>query len=186
MRSAASRSPNFGCRVWNSNGGAYDGVIAVTNPMATTMKTGRNKLAMPVLVLASAITGVIASCAGATGSGSAAPRAHSRFAGQMVVRVVDESGTPIAGAKVSGSVEVNPGPTASFCCMPETYGKAVTGADGRAFLPRSPMTSRPITITAIRDGWPERTVSVGNGMFGGPSELTIVVSRRRVPAVPAR
>jgi hypothetical protein len=159
-------------------------VIAATTWMATTTKIGRNDRA--TLALAVGITSVIAGCAGAVGSGSAEPGPRGRLAGRMAVLVLDESGAPIAGAKVSGSVQVQKGPTASFCCMPESFGNAVTGADGRAFLPRPPITSRPITVTAIRVGWPERAVAVGNGLLGGPTELTIVLSRRRVPAPRAR
>jgi hypothetical protein len=154
--------------------------------MVTTAKTGRNKKAIPFLVVAFAATGAMAGCAGAVGSGSAGPSGRARPAGRMAVRVIDESGAPIAGAKISGWVQVNPGPTASFCCTQESFGHAVTGTDGRAFLPRPPITGRSINVTAIRDGWLEGTVPCRNGLLGGPTEVTMVLSRRPVPVTPAR
>jgi hypothetical protein len=153
--------------------------------MATTAKLGRNQNAIPLLALALAASGAMAGCGGAVGSGSAGSSGRARPAGQMAVRVVDESGAPIAGAEISGSIEVNPGPTASFCCTPESFGQAVTGADGRGFLPRPPITGRKITVTASRDGWLGQTVPCGNGMLGGTTELTKELRRRPVPAPPA-
>jgi hypothetical protein len=154
--------------------------------MASTTNIGRNQKVIAVLLLAVAASGAMAGCAGAVGSGSPGPSGRARPAGRMVVRVLDESGAPIAGAKISGWVQVNPGPTASFCCTQESFGHAVTGADGRAFLPRPPIINRSVNLTAIRDGWLEGTVPCGSGMLGGPTEVTMVLSRRLGPATPAR
>jgi len=147
---------------------------------------GGHKRAIPFLLLAFAASGAMAGCAGAVGSGSAGPSGSAPPAERMVVRVIDESGAPIAGAKITGWVEVNPGPTASFCCTQKSFGHAVTGADGRGFLPRPPITGRRINLTAIRDGWLEGTVPCGSGMLGRPTEVTMVLGRRPVAASPAR
>jgi len=139
---------------------------------------------IPFLVLAFAASAVMTGCAGAVGSGSAGSSGRARPAGRMAVRVIDESGAPIAGVKISGWVQVNPGPTASFCCTQESFGHAVTGADGRAFLPRPPITGRRINLTVNGDGWLEGTVPWRDGLIGGPTEVTMVLRRR--PATPAR
>jgi hypothetical protein len=112
-------------------------------------------------------------------SGTSGQGKRGAPAGQLAVYVVDEAGAPVAGAEVTGEVEVNRGPSASFCCSTESLGHTTTGADGRALIRSPPFTFRPVTITASRPGWPARAVSPALRIPGGEPRVTIVLGPLR-------
>jgi hypothetical protein len=84
-------------------------------------------------------------------------------AGELHVVVVDEAGAPLAGVSVTGSSMKNPGPMASTCCFPESLGDEKTDRNGVAVLEAPPFTFREVEVTASREGWPPRRVSLTFG-----------------------
>jgi len=83
------------------------------------------------------------------------------------VEVVDSKGAPLAGAEVEGLVDVNPGPTASTCCVEKRFATGQTSANGRVTLTFAPFTFRAFHFRASFRNWPPREVTTASVLGRG-------------------
>lgn len=88
--------------------------------------------------------------------------------GDMPVRVVDIDGRPIAGAQVTGTVDINFGPLPSTCCNAVTLGEDVTDRNGVAVLRRPALTFHPAAIYVRAPGSSEVTTFPFTPSFFAP------------------
>ena len=133
--------------------------------------------------------------------GCAAPDANGlspsspATAGGLVVKVIDASRAPLAGAVVSGRYPVNPGITPSTCCVMKPIGRATTGSDGVAVLSQPPFTDRMIELTLAYKDWPAQTMTLAGdrpeirsrgtmSVVLGPDRVAPAISLRAAPPAP--
>ena len=150
----------------------------------TRRETGRRSSHQSVVWFVGILLSVMAfdvAAASSLSSGSAtSPKARIGGGAEFALRVVDEAGSPLVGAELVGTVEVNPGPVASTCCMEKTYAKAVTDRDGRAQLAPPPFTFRAVGLRVSYRNWPPRTVPLGTFPFKASERIIVLGPLRDV------